>query len=332
MDVSLVIPVYNERDNVVLLCQQIREAMAPTGRAYEVVFVDDGSTDDTVARLKRLAEEDARIKLVAFRRNFGQTAAMSAGLAHAAGDVIVTMDGDLQNDPADIPMMLAKIDEGYDLVHGWRKNRQDAVVHRKLPSKIANWLISKVTGFPIHDLGCTLKAVRREIARELELYGELHRFIPILAHQRGARSVEVVTNHHARRFGNTKYGIDRTWRVILDLITVQYMLRYFDSPMKLFGSFGLTSFGVASFSGLATVGMKLAAGVDMTGNPLLLLTALATLMGMQFISLGLLGEVSARIYYGTGQRSSYAVRERVNFGDASAASSSQVEPTIRRAA
>jgi len=225
------------------------------------------------------------------------------------------LDGDLQNDPLDIPTLVQKLDEGYDLVHGWRKQRQDMLLTRKLPSTIANWLISRVTRFPIHDLGCTLKAIRREIAVELELYGEMHRFIPILAHQRGARCVEVVTRHHPRRFGQTKYGLSRTLRVILDLVTVKYMLDYFASPMKLFGRFGLACFFIATVAGIVTAAMKLAGGMDMTGNPLMLLAVLGTIAGIQFFSLGLLGEVNARIYYDSSRRQNYAVRELVNCGE-----------------
>ena len=228
------------------------------------------------------------------------------------------MDGDLQNDPRDIQMMLGKIDEGYDLVHGWRKDRQDAWLNRRLPSQLANRLISRVTGFPIHDLGCTLKAIRREIASELELYGEMHRFIPILAHARGARCVEVVTRHHARQHGQTKYGISRTLRVILDLMTVKYILAYSASPMKLFGAVGLCCVMFSGLALLGTAGMKLLAGVDMTGNPLLLLTAFSMLAAIQFFSLGLLGEVNARIYYGSQHKQHYAVRELLNFADPTA--------------
>lgn len=315
MDVSIIVPIYNEVDNIAPLYQQLDKELSPLSRQYEILFIDDGSTDGSNQRLQELAVLDKRVKIVTFRRNYGQTAAMQAGMQMAVGETIVTLDGDMQNDPADIPMMLEKIDQGYDLVHGWRKNRKDAWLSRKLPSKIANWIISKTTRFPIHDLGCTLKAIRREIAVELELYGEMHRFIPILAHQRGARCLEVVTRHHARRFGTTKYGIGRTTRVILDLITVKYMLDYFASPMKLFGKIGMLCGFVAMAGGLATAAMKMFGGVDMTGNPLLLLTILSTMLGMQFMSLGLLGEVSARIYYGSQQKQHYTVRQLVNFDD-----------------
>ncbi len=315
MDVSVVIPVYNELENIVPLYRQLHDVLNKLDRSCEILFIDDGSTDGTRERLREIAAADRQVKLVLFRRNYGQTAALQAGFQMAEGDVIVTMDGDLQNDAADIPMLLDKIDEGYDLVHGWRKNRQDAWLNRKLPSRIANWLISKVTGFPIHDLGCTLKAIRREIAVELELYGEMHRFIPILAHQRGARCTEVVTKHHPRRFGKTKYGIGRTSRVLLDLFTVKYMLDYFASPMKLFGKFGLWCGFVAMLSGVATVAMKIFGGVDMTGNALLSLTILSVMLSIQFFSLGLLGEVNARIYFGSQNKQHYTVRELVNFDE-----------------
>jgi hypothetical protein len=219
----------------------------------------------------------------------------------------------LQNDPLDIPLLLATLDEGYDLVHGWRKNRQDALVNRKLPSKIANWLISCVTGFPVHDLGCTLKAMRREVAQDLQLYGEMHRFIPILAHWRGARCAEIVTRHHPRRFGQSKYGISRTTRVLLDLITVKYMTQYLTSPMKLFGKMGLFSVAVGVLAGIAAIGMKLAGGVDMTGNPLLLLGVFASFVGMQFLVLGMLGELGVRTYYECQNKQPYTIREMINF-------------------
>jgi glycosyltransferase involved in cell wall biosynthesis len=332
MYVSVVIPVCDEFENVSILHGQLVRALAPMGWPWEILFVDDGSTDGTSQRLDELAAADERVKVVHLRRNFGQTAAMHAGLQLAQGEIIVTLDGDLQNDPADIPMMVARIEEGYDVVHGWRKDRQDAWLNRKLPSRIANWLISRVTGFPIHDLGCTLKAIRHEVAGELELYGEMHRFIPILAHARGARCLEVVTRHHPRRFGRTKYGLSRTIRVLLDLVTVKYMLDYFASPMKLFGRIGLACAAAGLAAGSATIAMKLAAGADMTGNPLMLLTVLALIGSVQFLSLGLLGEVSARIYYAAQPKQNYAIRGLVNFrsGDEPARRSSALP--VRRAA
>ena len=312
MDLSIVVPVFNELENIPLCYRDLTSVLGPLQREYEIIFVDDGSNDGSSERLEQLAEVDSRVVVVQLRRNFGQTAAMRAGFETARGDVVVTMDGDLQNDPADIPMMLARLEQGYDLVYGWRKHRQDALLNRKLPSRIANWLIARVTGFPVRDLGCTLKVLRREIAVDLSMYGEMHRFIPILAHWEGARSVEVVTRHHPRRFGTTKYGIWRTFRVILDLITVKYMIRYAVSPMRLFGGLGLLASAAGVLAGAGTIAMKLWQGVDMTGNPLLLLTVLACTVGVQFIVLGLLGEVSARIYHECQGKKPYRVRKLLN--------------------
>lgn len=323
MDLSIIVPIHNERENIPLLHDELHKTLDPLGLEYEIVCIDDGSNDGSLEVLSELAERDSRITLVNFRRNYGQTAAMQAGLEEARGDVLITIDGDLQNDPADIPKMLEKINEGFDLVHGWRKDRKDKWLSRRLPSVLANRLISKVTGFPIHDLGCTLKAVRREIADELELYGEMHRFIPILAHARGAACVEIVTNHRPRQFGQTKYGISRTVRVVLDLITVKFMLDFFDSPMKLFGRFGIACCGLAVVSALAVIGMKFG-GVDMTGNPLLMLTALCAILGVQFFSLGLIGEVTSRLYYQRNHRRPFAIRNIVR------QSETEPRPLVRR--
>lgn len=313
MDVSIVVPIYNEIENVVLLYQEISDVIQADDRSFEIVLVDDGSRDGTAEKIKLLAVEDPRVRPVLLRRNFGQTAAMKAGIDFATGDVIITMDGDLQNDPADIPMMLDKLDEGFDLVHGWRRQRKDKFLTRRLPSQIANWLISKTTGFPIHDLGCTLKVVRADIAKEIELYGEMHRFIPILADRLGARCVEVETNHRARQFGETKYGLGRTTRVILDLLTVKYILSYFDSPMKIFGKLGLIAAAISFMAIALVVGMKVLAGTDMTGNPMLMLSVISMLASIQFFGLGLLGEVNARIYFNDSTRDVYTVRETMNF-------------------
>ena len=313
MHISIVIPIYNEVDNIQTLYRQLQSALFEAKDTYEVIFVDDGSTDGSLVQLSELADCDESVRVIQFRRNYGQTAAMQAGLEAASGDVIVTLDGDLQNDPADIPMMIQKIEEGYDLVHGWRKNRQDALLSRKVPSRIANRLISWSTGLPIRDLGCTLKAIRREIADELELYGEMHRFIPILAAQRGARCVEVVTNHRARQFGMSKYGISRTIQVLLDLCTVKFMQEYFANPMKLFGKLaaGCMFLGMTSF--MAVVGMKLVSQVDMTGNPLLLLGIFCFLASLQLLSVGLLGELNSRIYYQRNGNRPFAIAQKIGF-------------------
>lgn len=326
MTISIVVPIYNELENVEPLYASVTRTARALGQPYELLLIDDGSTDGTSNALDQLAAADATLKVVHFRRNFGQTAALNAGLHLAAGDVIVTLDADLQNDPADIPLLLARLGEGYDLVHGWRKDRQDAFLSRKLPSKLANWMISRVTGFPVHDLGCTLKAMRREIAGELQLYGEMHRFIPVLAHWRGARCAEVVTRHHPRRFGASKYGLSRALRVVLDLITVKYMIQYQTSPMRLFGGLGLASLLAGGASAAATIVMKLARGIDMTGNPLLLLTVFAGLAGLQFFVLGMLGEVCVRTYFESQGKRPYAIRSLVNFDQPRA------EPKTRRAA
>ncbi len=314
MTVSLIIPIYNEVENIPLLHQQLCQALQNWDHEFEMIFVDDGSTDGSAELLSELAHQDDRVRVVQFRRNYGQTAAMQAGFDHASGEILVTLDGDLQNDPSDIPMMVSELQQGpYDLIHGWRKNRQDKLITRKIPSRIANWLISCVTGFPIHDLGCTLKAMRREIAEDLELYGEMHRFIPILAHWKGACCKEVVTRHHARKFGTTKYGLSRTFRVLLDLMTVKFLLKYSTSPMKLFGMIGLGCAAGSVLSGLTTLGMKFLGGVDMTGNPLLLLTALFAMAAIQFFSMGLLGELGSRMYFGSSNRCHYTIRDLKNF-------------------
>lgn len=324
MDVSVVVPLYNERDNVDPLHAAITRVMEAMACSYELILVDDGSRDGTAKKLRELAGQDERVKVILFRANFGQTAALSAGLSAAAGEAIVTLDGDLQNDPADIPLLLAKLDEGYDFVHGWRRDRQDALILRKVPSRIANRIIARVTGVAVNDLGCALKAMRREIAEELRLYGDMHRFITILAARSGARCCEIETRHHARQHGESKYGISRTMRVILDLLTVYYLTRHLKSPMRLFGSAGLACGLVGALSGAATLGMKVAAGIDMTGNPLLMLTVLSTMLGVQFLALGMLGEMGTRIFYEVRGGEPYSVRERLNF-----------EPTaqvVRRAA
>ena len=323
MDVSVVVPLFNEVDNVRPLHAALTGVFSGLGHSYELVLVDDGSHDGTVAALRDVAAVDPHVKVVLLRSNFGQTAALSAGLAQAIGAAVVTLDGDLQNDPADIPMMLGKLDEGFDYVHGWRKDRQDALMHRKIPSRIANRLISKVTGVEVNDLGCALKAMKRPIARELRLYGDMHRFITILAARRGARCCEVATRHHPRRFGTSKYGLSRTVRVLLDLMTVYYLTRHLSNPMRLFGTAGLLCGGIGLAATVGTIVMKWY-GVDMTGNPLLLLSALSLMVGVQFFALGLLGELATRIFFEVRGGEPYAIRETLN-GTSS-------EPVLRKVA
>jgi glycosyltransferase involved in cell wall biosynthesis len=307
---SVVIPVKDERANVRPLVEKLRAALAD-GPPWEVVFIDDGSTDGTHAELNRLAVEDDRVKVVRLRRNFGQSAALQAGFDHAAGDVIVTMDGDLQNDPADIPVMLAKLDEGYDVVLGERVRRRDRFLVRKLPSRAANWLIRKVTGVPFRDFGCTLRAMRREVVDGMALYGEMHRFITAFAVQQGAAVAQVPVRHHPRTAGRSKYNLTRTVRVLLDLMTVKFLASYQTRPMHLFGGLGLAVVLLGLVSLAATVAMKFA-GTDMTGNPLLLLSALLALVGVQLLSLGLMGEVLVRIYFESQGKPPYTVREKRN--------------------
>lgn len=311
VELSIVIPVKDESANIAPLIARLRTALAGS-RSWEAIFVDDGSTDDTFAELARHSERDSRIHVVRLRRNFGQSAALQAGFDHAAGAVIVTMDGDLQNDPADIPIMLAKLHEGYDVVLGLRENRQDAFLLRKLPSQLANFLIRRVTRVPFRDFGCTLRVMRRDVVEGMALYGEMHRFITAYAVQQGAHVVQVPVRHHPRTAGKSKYNLTRTVRVILDLITFKFQASFQTRPMHLFGSLGLGCFalGLVSFAG--TLLMKYN-GCDMTGNPLLMLSAMLELVGVQFLSLGLLGEMAARIYFESQGKSSYAVRETRGF-------------------
>lgn len=311
--ISVVVPVKDERDNVRPLFERVRAAL-DAGRTgpWELVFVDDGSTDDTFAQLEALARADGRAKAVRLRRNFGQSAATQAGIDASRGDVIVTMDGDLQNDPADIPRMVAKLEEGYDAVLGLRENRQDKLLVRKLPSLVANALIRKMLAIPYRDFGCAMRAVRREVFEGMVLYGEMHRFITALILQQGARVTQIPVRHHPRTAGRSKYNLSRTVRVVLDLLTVKFQGSYQTRPMHLFGAMGL----VCLFAGLVSVAasavMKYTTGPGMTQNPLFLLGAVAGLIGVQFVSLGLMGEVLARVYFESQGKRPYTVRERRN--------------------
>jgi glycosyltransferase involved in cell wall biosynthesis len=304
---SIVIPIFNEEENVPLLAEEIRQALDPPGIVYEVVAVDDGSTDGTWSQLEAVRARDPRWVLVALRRNFGQTAAMSAGFDHVKGDVIVTLDGDLQNDPADIPRMLSLAKE-YDVVSGWRKRRQDPFLSRRLPSLFANWLISKVTGIRLHDYGCTLKAYRREVVEHLHLYGEMHRFIPAIASWMGISLAEVETHHRPRRFGRSKYGITRTLRVILDLITVKFLLSFATKPIQVFGLLGLLTSGAGILIGLYLSVLKVAFGAQIGGRPLFFLGILLILVGVQLTVMGLLGEMLVRVYHESQRKPIYMVK------------------------
>jgi glycosyltransferase involved in cell wall biosynthesis len=312
---SVVVPVKDERANIRPLVERVRNALEECD-AWELVFVDDGSVDGTFAELEAVADEDSRVKVVRLRRNFGQSAATQAGLDAAAGNVIVTMDGDLQNDPADIPRLVAKLDEGYDAVLGQRMNRQDKFLVRKVPSACANWLIRKVLGVPFKDFGCTLRVMRREVVDGLLLYGEMHRFITAIIIQQGARVAQVPVRHHPRTAGKSKYNITRTIRVMLDLMTVKFQGSYQTRPMHLFGLFGLACMFLGFLGITASVAMKYTMGLGMTANPLFLLGAVAGMIGVQFVSLGLMGEVLTRVYFESQGKRPYVVREARNLSRA----------------
>jgi len=309
LELSVVIPLYNEQDSVALLLDQLLAVLRPMGRSFELVLVDDGSSDGTAAALEAQASRIPELVAVVLRRNYGQTAAMSAGFDASAGEVLITLDGDLQNDPADIPLLLERLDQGYDLVSGWRHQRQDAALQRLLPSKIANRLIARVTGVRLHDYGCSLKAYRREVVADLNLYGELHRFLPALAFIEGARISEVKVNHHPRRFGSSKYGIDRTFRVLMDLLTVWFMKRFLTRPMHVFGFGGLASLAVGLVISLILLGEKLIFDADIGNRPLLSVAVLAILAGVQLFCFGLLAELQMRTYHESQGRPIYRVRD-----------------------
>ncbi len=310
---SIVIPIYNEEQNLQLLYARLIEALAPLSRTYEIIAVDDGSRDGSFARLREFAAQNPFFRVVRFRRNFGQTAAFVAGFERARGEVIVTLDADLQNDPADIGRLLAKLDEGYDVVSGWRRQRKDPFWSRRLPSQLANRLISWVTGLKLHDYGCSLKAYRREIVQDLQLYGELHRFIPAIASWQGVAIAEVPVAHRPRQYGTSKYGIGRTVRVVLDLLTVRFLLSYATRPMHIFGLIGLILGGIGSVL-LAYLGVvRLVLLQNIGDRPLVLLAILLVVLGMQFLSIGLIGEMVVRGASGR-EMVAYRVREELNHG------------------
>ena len=310
--VSLVIPCYNEEESIDELVQEVIAVLDDNRLDGEVVLVDDGSTDKTWERLCKWGDAEPRLKLVRFRRNFGQTAAMVAGLDHARGEIIVPLDADLQNDPKSIPDLLAKIDEGFDVVSGWRKARQDTFVSRRLPSIIANAIISKVSGVKLHDYGCTLKAYRREVLDPVNLYGEMHRFIPVYASWSGASVTEVVVNHRARKYGESKYGITRTFKVVLDLLVVKFLGTWGTKPIYFFGGLGFILFGASVLSAAYTLYEKYVHNVWAHRNPFLIITVFLGLLGMQSLFLGLLAEIGIRTYHESQARPIYMVRERMN--------------------
>ncbi|BDD87085.1 glycosyltransferase family 2 protein [Desulfofustis limnaeus] len=309
MKISVVIPAYNEEQNIRLLYEETTSVLQGMACPYELLFIDDGSTDRTLAVLQTIQAADEQVVVIVFRRNFGQTAAMSAGFDYATGDVIITMDGDLQNDPHDIPQLIQKIREGYDVVTGWRFDRKDAFLNRRLPSIIANKIISWTTRVALHDYGCTLKAFRREVIKNIRLYGEMHRFIPAIASGMGISYTEIKVNHRPRRYGTSKYGISRTIRVVLDLITVKFLLSFATRPIQVFGLLGVVSGATGFFIALIMTIQRQFFDIPLSDRPLLLLAILLIFIGIQFVSLGLIAELQARTYHESQQKAIYHVKE-----------------------
>lgn len=315
VDLSVVLPIYNEEENISLLAQELLPVLESLDRSFEIICVDDGSSDGSFEALKRLHQADCRVRVVRFRRNFGQTAAFAAGFDRARGDIVFTMDADLQNDPADIPRLLDKMGEGYDVVSGWRQNRWQegpgAFLTRKIPSATANWLISATTGVHLHDYGCSLKAYRNEVIKGIRLYGDMHRYVPAIASQFGVTVAEVPVHYRSRRFGSSKYGASRIIKVLLDLMTVKFLLSYTTQPIQIFGLWGLISLGLGFAIGIYLTIVKILYQIDLADRPLLLLAVLLVMIGIQLISLGLIGEVVARTYHETQNKPIYTVREEL---------------------
>ena len=317
-DISVFLPVFNEEPNLRPLHEKLNASIEQLGRTAEIIYVDDGSSDGSLKILREIAVEDPRVRVISFRRNYGQTPAMAAGIHAARGHVLIPMDADLQNDPADIVRLLDKLDEGFDVVSGWRKHRQDTLVTRKIPSQMANWLISKIGGVPLHDYGCSLKAYRRESLEDVQLYGEMHRFIPIYASWSGARVTEIPVAHHARTMGKSKYGLSRTVKVIFDLMTIKFMASYQTKPLYMFGFAGLTTFIISFLCAVLALLMKFASWphhADFVQTPLPVLTMVMLVLGVQFFFMGLLAEMLVRTYHESQSKPIYAVRERIGFDD-----------------
>jgi glycosyltransferase involved in cell wall biosynthesis len=310
-EVSVFLPVFNEEPNLRPLHAKLELALKALGRTAEIIYVDDGSTDGSLQVLRELAARDSRVRVVALKRNYGQTAAMAAGIDAASGDVLIPMDADLQNDPADIVRLLEKLDEGYDVVSGWRKDRKDKAVTRKFPSMIANRLISWIGGVPLHDYGCSLKAYRRESLQDVRLYGEMHRFIPIYASWVGARVTEIPVEHHARTMGKSKYGLSRTLKVVFDLMTIKFMASYQTKPIYVFGTFGMLAFVISLLAGLYAVFLKLFHKADFVQTPLPILAIVMFAVGVQFLLMGLLAEMLVRTYHESQAKPIYAVKEKL---------------------
>ncbi len=312
LELSLFLPVLDEEENLRPMHAKIAAALDALGRTAEVIYVDDGSTDNSLQILKEIAAGDGRVRVISLRRNYGQTAAMSAGIDAAKGNILIPMDADLQNDPADIIRLLDKLDEGYDVVSGWRKNRQDKLISRKIPSKIANRIISWIGGVKLHDYGCSLKAYRRDVIQDVKLYGEMHRFIPIYASWAGARVTEIPVDHHARTMGKSKYGISRTIKVVFDLMTIKFMAEYHTKPIYVFGTFGMIAFLLAMIAGVWALVLKFE-GVSFILTPLPVITVVMLAISVQFFLMGLLAELLVRTYHESQDKAIYAVREKIGF-------------------
>ncbi len=310
---SVIMPVFNEAENIDLLFEGLFAVLDRLDTTFEVVAVDDSSRDGSLAKLREVAARRPELKVVSFRRNFGQTAATMAGIDHSVGEIVVSMDSDLQNDPEDIPALLAKLDEGHDVVSGWRKFRKDAAIRRNFVSRVANRLISRVSGVHLNDYGCTLKAYRRDVIKDVRLYGEMHRFIPIYASWHGAKVTQIPVNHRARQFGQSKYGLERIGKVILDLLVVKFLDRYFAKPIYVFGGFGLLLLAISLAALAQMLILKFVYGQSMILTPLPVLSAMCGMMGVLSILLGLVAEILVRTYYESQQRASYSVRETINF-------------------
>jgi glycosyltransferase involved in cell wall biosynthesis len=316
---SLVVPVFNEKNNLIPLYEAIVQTLRPLKLKWEIVYVDDGSQDGSLDVLKKLAKQNPRqVSVIVFRRNFGQTAAIAAGIDHSEGEVIILLDADMQNDPSDIPMMLAKLDEGYDVVSGWRKNRKDNAITRNLPSFIANRLISIVTGVYLHDYGCTLKAYRREVLGGFRLYGEMHRFIPVFAHSVGARIAEVVVQHHPRKYGRTNYGLERTVKVVLDLFTVRFLLSYSHKPIYLFGGTGIGLMMISAATLIFLMIRRLAFNVSPFDSPFFQMSGMFFILGFQSILMGLIAEMLVRTYHEAQNKKTYTIRDIIRSGKSKA--------------
>src|SRR6185295_12027951 len=316
--ISVFLPVFNEEPNLRPLHEKLNQALAQLGRSAEIIYVDDGSSDGSLNVLREIAATDSRVRVIALRRNYGQTPAMAAGIHAARGRVLIPMDADLQNDPADIARLLDKIDEGYDVVSGWRKDRKDPLLTRKIPSQIANGLISRIGGVPLHDYGCSLKAYRRESLEDVQLYGEMHRFIPIYASWSGARVTEIPVEHHPRTMGKSKYGLSRTIKVVFDLMTIKFMASYQTKPLYMFGFAGLTTFVISFLCAVLALLMKFASWphhADFVQTPLPVLTMVMLVLGVQFFFMGLLAEMLVRTYHESQSKPIYAVRERIGFDE-----------------